>query len=71
MELKKYFQVRYLGCSEHQMNWGGCDNPLNKLYTNHIYTVVTEEVHPLHTKYKLLGIAGKFNSVCFEKLKEK
>jgi hypothetical protein len=58
--------VKYIGCSKEQQRWGGNDNPQEKgLVIGNIYEVSSEEQHSWHTKFYLVGIEGKFNSVCF------
>jgi hypothetical protein len=47
------------------MRWGGNDDPRNILEPNKVYEVEQIEEHSWHTKYKLVGIEGWFNSVCF------
>lgn len=61
-------KVKYLGCSEEQINWGGHDDPREILKIGSEYEVEDTEVHTWHTKIKLEGIDGRFNSVCFEDL---
>jgi len=58
-------RVRYLGCTEQQINWGNNDRPY-MLILDHVYTVSDVDVHKSHTKIELKGIIGRFNSVCFE-----
>lgn len=59
-------KVRFLGCSVPQTNWGGNDSPTDKLMYGHEYIISDIEVHSWHTKISLMGIEGKFNSVCFD-----
>jgi hypothetical protein len=58
--------VRFLGCSNEQINWGTNDNPNKILFVGDIYYVEHVYVHSQHTKIELRGVWGKFNSVCFE-----
>ena len=58
-------KVIYNSCSDTQMRWGGNDDPRNILEPNKVYEVEQIEEHSWHTKYKLVGIEGWFNSVCF------
>lgn len=58
--------VRFLGCSQEQINWGGNDDPNPHLFVGDKYFVERVEVHSQHTKIELRGVKGKFNSVCFE-----
>lgn len=66
MELKAGRNVRFLGCSKEQINWGNCDNPNGLLFVGDIFYVEHVYVHSQHTKIELRGVKGKFNSVCFE-----
>jgi len=65
MNLKPGDNVEYLGCSKEQIQWGNNDNPYS-LIVGRIYIIENVEVHTWHTKLKLKGIIGKFNSVCFK-----
>jgi len=56
--------VEFLGCSKEQINWGSNDDP-HMLNKGKCYIVEAVEVHRQHTKIKLQGIEGMFNSVCF------
>jgi len=58
-------RVRYIGCTQEQINWGNNDKPYMCII-DRIYTVSNVEVHTSHTKIELKGIIGRFNSVCFE-----
>jgi hypothetical protein len=60
--------VRYIGCSQEQINWGSNDDPRGVLIEGDKYFVEKVEVHSMHTKLHLRGIYGKFNSVSFEKV---
>lgn len=60
--------VEFLGCSDDQVKFGGCDNPNNLLEIGGKYTVSDIEVHSWHTKIQLKGYTGKFNSVCFSEV---
>ena len=60
-------RVKFIGCSDEQVQWGGCNDPRKYLDVNEIFEVVDTEVHKWHTKLMLKGQEGlKFNSVCFE-----
>ena len=63
-------KVKYIGASDAQVQWGGCDDPRDVLVEGELYEVDEEEVHTQHTKLSLVGIKGRFNSVCFERLEE-
>lgn len=56
--------VEFTGCSQEQINWGNNDDPW-MLQKGKCYVVEQVEVHRQHTKLKLQGIEGMFNSVCF------
>ena len=59
-------RVKFIGCSNEQAKWGGCNDPRKYLDVNEIFEVVGTEVHKWHTKLMLKGQEGlKFNSVCF------
>ena len=64
--MKKGTKVKYIGCDEQQIRWGGNDDPSKNLFVGDRYIIEFVEVHSWHTKLKLVGIPGKFNSVCFE-----
>ena len=59
----------YKKASKEQINWGGCDDP-NKLPLDEPFVVDDMFVHTWHTKLKLKGINGLFNSVTFRKWKD-
>lgn len=64
-------QVRYLGASNEQVNWGGNDDPRECLTRGDTYTVKRTEVHSWHTKIELEGWPGQmFNGASFEYLRE-
>ena len=62
-------KVIFIGCDEDQIHWGNCDDPNELLEKNETYVVESVEVHTWHTKIKLVGYEGKFNSICFKKEK--
>lgn len=59
-------RVRYIGCSEEQITYGGHDDPRHLLRVGEVYEVESWEVYAWQTKVALLGVPGRFNSVCFE-----
>lgn len=59
-------QVKYTGATDSQVNWGSNTDPRNILTEGEVYDVEFEDVHSWHTKLKLVGIDGLFNSVSFE-----
>lgn len=60
-------KVKYIGCSEDQIKFGGGNNdPRTILKVDNIYHVLKEEVHAWHTKFILQEFPEwKFNSVSF------
>ena len=70
-EMRKEFlgkQVTFLGASKEQINWGGNDDPNKHLLVGETYEVEDVEVHSWHTKIKLVGFEGVFNSSSFDVL---
>jgi len=65
---EEIIKLKFIGCSEDQINWGNNDNPKNKLEIGKFYEVENVDIHTWHTKISLKGIEGKFNSTCFEPL---
>lgn len=61
--------VRFIGCDQTQIVFGGNDNPNPLLKIGEIYELSDVEVHSWNTKIQIKGIKGKFNSVCFELLR--
>jgi hypothetical protein len=59
-------KVKFIGCSEDQIKWGGNDDPKQILVIGNTYIVEDVDVHTWHTKLYLKGVCGKYNSVCFE-----
>jgi hypothetical protein len=64
-EFKEGDKIIYTGCSDAQVKWGSNTNSDNLLIKGNSYIVEKVEVHSWHTKLYLMGIKGKFNSVCF------
>jgi hypothetical protein len=60
--------VKFIGCSKEQIQWGNNTDPKGILIVGDKYYVEHVDVHSQHTKLTLRGVFGKFNSVCFEKL---
>lgn len=58
--------VRFVGASDTQVNWGGCDDPRPLMEEGDEFILEDVEVHSWHTKVRLKGVEGSFNSVCFE-----
>lgn len=59
-------KVVYTGATDAQVNWGSNSDPRGVLEEGREYEVERKEVHSYHTKIKLVGVEGWFNSVCFE-----
>ena len=59
--------VRYKGCIPEQIVWGNNDDPRELLLEGNTYLVQNVEAHSQHTKIQLIGVEGRFNSVCFER----
>jgi hypothetical protein len=59
----------YTGATDAQVRWGGNSDPRGVLIEGRVYTVEHTDVRSWHTKIKLVGIDGWFNSVCFEDAK--
>lgn len=61
-------KLKYIGASDSQVSWGGCDDPRGLLQESESYAVESIEQHTWHTKIILSAFPSKkFNSVCFEK----
>lgn len=56
----------YTGATDEQVAWGGDTDPRGLLVEGQAYEVEKERVHSWHTKWKLVGVDGWFNSVCFD-----
>jgi len=65
--MKKGNRVCFIGCSTHQINWGNNDDPNPILTEGEVYVIESVIVHSQHTKIKLVGYPGWFNSVCFHR----
>lgn len=61
-------RVIYVGASDEQVRWGDNDDPRDLLIEGKEYEVEEKEVHSWHTKLYLVGIEGRFNSVCFAEI---
>ncbi len=61
--------VVYTGSTEEQVRWGSNTDPRGLLTEGTTYEIERTEVHSWHTKVKLAGIDGWFNSVSFELVK--
>ena len=58
-------RVRFTGYTKEQVNWGGNDSPF-MLIVGNVYTVEEVVVYSQHTKVRLNGVSGRFNSVHFD-----
>lgn len=63
--MKKGESVTFIGCSTSQIQWGNNDDPNPVLEEGKKYIIEDVKVHSYHTKIKLIGYSGWFNSVCF------
>lgn len=70
IDLQKGSKVKYIGCSQSQIDFGGHDDPRYILQIGGIFTIEDMRVYNWFTRIKLKGIWGRFNSVCFEKIVE-
>ena len=60
-------KVKYIGATDEQVAFGGCDDPRGLLVEDAMYELQKEYVSSWHTKYEIVGFKDKkFNSVCFE-----
>ena len=57
--------VIFDGASKEQIQWGSNDDPNGLLTIGEEYEIEEEDVHSWHTKLKLRGIEGVFNSASF------
>lgn len=63
--------VVYTGSSRYQVQWGGNDDPEKAgLKINVVYVVEEVEIHSSHTKLRVKGFEGRFNSVSFEPMED-
>lgn len=65
-EIRGGDRVRFIGCSDEQVQWGGSDDPRKVLELGSEYDVYKVEEYSWHTKITLVCIRGRFPSVCFE-----
>lgn len=64
-------QVRLIKSTDDQVRWGGNNDPYKAgMQDGVIYDVIDIEIHSLHTKIRLHGYEGQFNSASFEWLDE-
>jgi len=63
-------KVIFQGASKAQIQWGGNDDPNLVCEVGKEYEVEKCNVHSWHTKIKLVGIEGVFNSVSFHPVQE-
>lgn len=66
---KKGDKVVFVSAADSQISWGGCDDPRPILNNGETYEVESTDVHSWHTKVKLVGIDGLFNSSHFDDAK--
>jgi hypothetical protein len=58
--------VEFVGCSGEQIRWGSNDDPRSFLIIGKEYFAESVEEHSWHTKIKIRGKMGLFNSNCFK-----
>ena len=59
--------VTYLGAVDRaQATWADCTDPRPILEEGKEYEVEYVDMHSWHTRIKLVGIEGEFNSTCFD-----
>lgn len=61
-----YERVKYRGCTDGQVMFGGNDDPRGVLRRGGEYRVEFRLVGRFHSQVKLVGRRGLFNTVCFE-----
>ena len=61
-------KVTFDGATKEQIKWGSNDDPNKVLTVGQEYTIEKWKVHSWHTKVKLEGVDGWFNSVSFTAL---
>lgn len=59
-------KVIFIGASVDQVRWGSNDDPNEFLKEGDLAEIESVEVHSWHTKIRLKGIKGRFNSVSFK-----
>jgi hypothetical protein len=62
---KKGDKIVFISATDDQVRWGSNDDPRKVLDTGRVYEIESVEVHHWHTKIKLVGVEGRFNSVNF------
>ncbi len=65
-DIQPGMKVRFVGATEAQVQWGGNDDPNKVLKVGQIYMIDAIKVHSWHTKVRILGFEGAFNSVSFK-----
>lgn len=63
-------KVRFDGCVDSQVRWGGGSDPREYFTIGEVYEVDDIETHSWHTLYYLAGFDKSFNAVCFTEIKE-
>lgn len=66
---KKGDKIKYVSATDAQVGWGNNTDPRGILEVDRVYEVESVEVHSYHTKIRLVGIEGKFNSAHFDIVK--
>lgn len=64
-------KVKFVECSDEQVNFAGKDDPRKHLVLDETYELERKEVHSWHTLYYLKDFPGlSFNSVCFREVSD-
>lgn len=61
--------IRFAGASDAQVKWGSGSDPRPHMKEGDEFVIEDVEVHSWHTTVSLVGVPGRFNSVCFEYVK--
>jgi hypothetical protein len=64
--MKTVQSVIYTGATKEQVSWGGNDDPRELLVVGKTYETEEINVRSSHTKVKIKGVDGWFNSVSFD-----
>ena len=61
-------KVKYIGCTDEQVNYRGHNDPRGVLQEGKTYEVARWNEFAWHTDVLLVDVIGRFNSVCFEEV---
>lgn len=59
-------RVKFVKCSDDQVQYNKCNDPRGVLTVGTTYSVSYIKEYAWHTKIKVSGVDGEFPSVCFE-----